>query len=86
MIDRRVFIQGTFLVATTPVVVAFLPLADAVAVSSGPDSLPTLEPGPTTDKDLVLFRIHGWDELDADGPSGDELFIRINQSWRTAWR
>lgn len=84
--NRRVFIQRIFLVATAPVVVAFLPLADAVPVSSSRNSLPIQEPDDVTDKDLVLFRIYGWDELDAEGPSGNGLSIRINQSWRTAWR
>lgn len=86
MIDRRVFIQGIFLAATTPVVVAFLPVADALPASLRPDSLSTPERRHVTNKDLVLFTIYGWDELKAEGANGNQLFITMNQSWRTAWR
>lgn len=86
MIDRRVFIQRTFLAATTPVVVASLPFAGVFQASSRPDSLSTPERRHVTNKDLVLFKIYGWDELEAEGTNGNELFITMNQSWRTAWR
>lgn len=87
MIDRRVFIQRTFLAATTQVVVAFLPVAAALPASSRPDSLSTPERRHVTNEDLVLFKIYGWgDEPEAEGANENELFIRMNQSWRTAWR
>lgn len=86
MIDRRTFIQRTFIAATTPVVVAFLPFAGAFPASSRPDSLSTPERRHVTHKDLVLFKIYGWDEVAAEGANGNELFITINQSRRVAWR
>ena len=86
MIDRRVFLQRTFLAATTQVVGAFLPVAGALPASSRPDSLSTPELRHVANKDLVLFKIDGWDEVDAQGANGNELLIRMNQSWRTAWR
>lgn len=86
MIDRRVFLQRTFLVATAPVVVAFLPIAGALPASSRPDSLSTPGRRHITNEGLVLFKIYGWDELETEGANGNELFIRMNQSWCTAWR
>ena len=86
MIDRRVFIQRTFVAATTPLVAAFLPFAGTIPASLLADSLSTPERRHFTNKDLVLFKIYGWDEVEAEGANGTELFIRVNRSWRAAWR
>lgn len=102
MIDRRTFIQGTALVATAPVLAELLSLSSSVQPHASP--LPgSLSPqlAARTDKNCVVFRIHGWDSCDdvpASGatiastdpvtnqPAGDQMWISINQSWRTAWR
>lgn len=101
MIGRRTFIQGTALVATAPVLTELLSLSSSVQSQTSPlpGSLsPRLA---RTDMNCVVFRIHGWDSCDdvpANGatiastdpvtnqPTGDQMWISINQSWRTAWR
>ncbi|MGB2628820.1 MAG: hypothetical protein WAK20_18700, partial [Candidatus Acidiferrum sp.] len=39
-----------------------------------------------TDANLVAFKVDGWDHCDQRGSNGNEVLIRINQSWRVAWR
>jgi hypothetical protein len=54
-----------------------------------------------TDMNCVVFKIDGWDRCDdvaicsstialadpmTNDPPGDQVLIRISQSWRTAWR
>jgi hypothetical protein len=55
-----------------------------------------------TDMNGVVFRICGWDNCDdvpvngttiasasdpvTNGPTNDQMWISINQSWRSAWR
>jgi hypothetical protein len=99
MIGRRTFIQGTALVATAPVLANLLSLSStAQSPPSGP--LPP-QLAARTDMNCVVFKIDGWDRCDdmaIDGskissadpgtndPTGEQVLISINQSWRTAWR
>ena len=78
MIDRRTFIQRAALFAITPAVAAPLPLLSTARTP--------LTSGAGKYEDSVRFKIDGWDHRDAKIPTGNEALIRINQSWRTAWR
>jgi hypothetical protein len=66
-----------------------------------PDTCPPLSPASGTDGRCLVFKIDGWDHcgnIAIDGtttapaapvtndPTGDQVWISINQSWRTAWR
>ncbi len=69
--------------------------------SSLPGPLPPQLAAGGTDMNCVVFKIDGWDRCDdvsidsstiasagsmTNDPPGDQVLIRINQSWRTAWR
>jgi hypothetical protein len=74
IIGRRTFILGTGFVASAPALAlhASLPLGSA-------------QPRPVAGEggmNGAVFKIHGWE----DDRGGDQLWISINQSWRTAWR
>jgi hypothetical protein len=80
-IGRRTFILGTGLAAAAP---AF---ANLIAVARTCAS-PSASPSPT---DNLVFKIDGWSvrdpvSIDRTAPACDEVWISINQSWRTAWR
>lgn len=77
MVDRRTFIQGATLLATASALAAWLPRSSTTQ---------TRIAGSETDVNPVVFKIDGWDRCDAKGLTGNEVLIRINQSWRTAWR
>lgn len=94
IVDRR-----TFIIVSAPFVAAASALASFPLLLPGasPSQLPTV----TNDVEGAVFKIAGWDrctdvagdclktssaDLMASNPIGDEIFIRINQSWRTAWR
>jgi hypothetical protein len=94
IIDRRTFIQISAPLVATAAAFAILPsrLADA-------SSLPLA--GGKQNTQHLEFKIHGWDRRDdrardssktslaglvAGDSNSDEVFISINQSWRTAWR
>jgi hypothetical protein len=66
-----------------------------------PDSFPPQSPASETDMSCLVFKIDGWDrcggiaidgattapaDLAINDPAGDQMWISINQSWRTAWR
>jgi len=79
IVDRRTFmIQGATLLATVP----------ALAVVQPCESTAQAPPmtGARGDKNAVVFKIDGWDYCDAEASKGNEVYLRINQSWRTAWR
>jgi hypothetical protein len=86
MMDRRTFILRTTLVGTAPA------LANLLLLPSAAQSRAALQrPSPPqpaadgSDVNSVVFKIHGWDY--SDNPvSGNQVSIKINQSWRTAWR
>jgi hypothetical protein len=78
-IDRRTFIvQGATLLATTPCVEIFV-LGSSTAQSSGVISFETNEK-------LTQFKVDGWDTWDPDVANTDDVWLRLNQSWRAAWR
>ena len=80
-IDRRSFIQAVAVAGSASALMAFVPLSsmtDARSVQSG-------GPAEAADSDSVVFTIDGW-EVEKHGLSQDEVRIRINQSWRSAWR
>jgi len=94
IIDRRTFIQISAPFIATAAALAILP-SQLPGVSS-----PQLASGKHDMKHLA-FKIHGWDQRDdiardssrtslaglvAGDSNSDEVFISINQSWRTAWR
>jgi hypothetical protein len=76
-IDRRTFIQSAIL-TTLPALAALLPL------SSAAETPPVTAAG--KDGDHVVFKIEGWDHCGAKISTEHEVLIRINQSWRPAWR
>lgn len=94
IVDRRTFILvGAPFVAVASALASF--------PSFLPGAAPSQLPAATDNAKRIVFKIAGWDrcaEVAADclGTSsaglmtsnamGDEIFISINQSWRTAWR
>jgi hypothetical protein len=97
MIRRRTFILSVGLGATTPALAylqSFLSTARAQALPP-PNLFPPPRPSGATDANGVVFRIEGWDVHTASMRSdaslihdstGGEVWITLNQSWRTAWR
>jgi hypothetical protein len=94
IIDRRAFIQVSVQFVATAAALATLPVRLPSASSR------QLACG-NQDMQHPAFKIHGWDcrdESTGDGSktsptasvkadsSRNEIFISINQSWRTAWR
>ena len=81
LIDRRGFMQGAALIAVGNV----LSLSSDIRSygSPGPGFPPTESAVTGTAADIV-FRVNGWDCL--GDSTGDEIFISVNQAWRTAWR
>ena len=72
IVDRRAFIAGTALVVVAPAI-GLLP---APAASPAPTA-------PTIGR--PVFMIEGWSAQD-DSPKDDQLWVRVDRSWRTAWR
>ena len=83
-IDRRVFIQGAALVATAPALPALLPISSTAQVS--PVASRSSLAWDSSEATSIVFKIDGWDCNDSKGSTENELLVRINQSWRTAWR
>ena len=80
LIDRRAFIQGAACVA------ALLPLSSRAQSQAQPIAGPTSQAaGGAVDRNSIVFEIEGWD-LNSEGPTENVTSIRINQTWRTAWR
>jgi hypothetical protein len=94
IVDRRTFIQ-----ISAPLVAAASALASFPALLPG--AAPSHLPAVIDDVEGVEFKIVGWDRcaevagdclrtasagLGASITMGDEVFISVNQSWRTAWR
>jgi hypothetical protein len=100
MIDRRTFIQSAAILATAPALEAFLSFSSTVKshASLPPCTLPPQTAGDGTDMNPIVFKIDGWDRYDdhemnraTKNPltkisTANQVLIRINQSWRTAWR
>lgn len=83
-IDRRSFIQSAALVATTQTLLPLLPLSSTSHSSPLPPQSPS--PRDSTDATSTVFKIHGWNDGDTSGLTGNELVITVNRSWRAAWR
>jgi hypothetical protein len=100
MIDRRTFIQSAGAVVATSAATVLLPRPsrgqsqNSLPVGPGPAMV-----ADETNGDLVVFKIDGWDRCDDHtalaGSSSNvvttisscnQVGIKINQSWRTAWR
>jgi hypothetical protein len=94
IVNRR-----TFILVSAPFVAAASALASFPSLL--PDAAPSHLPAVTDDGKGVVIKIAGWDrcaEVEGDclktssgghmasNTMGDEIFISINQSWRTAWR
>ena len=94
IVDRR-----TFIIASAPFVAAASAFASFPRHLLG--AAPSHLPAATNDVEGVVFKIAGWDRcaevagdclktssagLMASNTMSDEVFIRVNQSWRTAWR
>jgi len=100
MIDRRTFLQGAALVVTPPALAALFSFSSTVQsrASRLPCALPPPTAGSGTAVNAIVFKIGGWDrcgDFARDRSSADpvtkdstanEVWIRINQSWRSAWR
>jgi hypothetical protein len=84
MIDRRAFIQCAALVATIPTVANLFRLSPTAQASPVPTASPAARN--STDSNSMVLKIDGWDLSDVKTSAENEVFIRINQSWRTAWR
>lgn len=83
MINRRSFLQLSILTASIPAILAVEAVYVAEPALSASPSRPTREPD---DAHAVVFDIEGWDVVDSANPDETSLSIRLNQSWRTAWR
>ena len=82
---RRTFIQGAALLGITPVLVTVFPrLPEAQMRTSRLASVPS--PSEGADGNTVVFKIDGWEYSDSKDQSLNEVSIRLNQSWGTAWR
>lgn len=87
MMDRRTFILRTTLVGTAPAFANLLLLPPAAqsraALQRG--ALPPQPGRDGTNSNQTVFVIDGWDCCDKT-VSDNQVSIKINQSWRTAWR
>ncbi len=98
LIDRRSFMQATALLAVGDLLL----LSSHVRAYASPISNPVPAQMSVDGTNMKhVFKIDGWDrredlsvECSRMSPSdpvgadlaGNEVFIRINQAWRTAWR
>lgn len=81
MIDRRIFIQGAL--GGVPALAALLSSKPLRVSQDSP--LPAQLAGGGTDPNQIVFKIDGWDRCDL-AATDNQVSIRINQLWRTAWR
>jgi hypothetical protein len=81
LIDRRGSMQGAALIAVSNL----LPLSSDIRsyASPSPDIAP-IEGGVIGTAANPIFRVNEWDSL--GDSTGDEIFVSVNQAWRTAWR
>ena len=77
MIDRRGFLARMALATAAPVLGALRAQATPIAATQATPI--------AADVSCVAFMIDGWSIQD-DSASGDRVWIRIDRSWRTAWR
>ena len=82
IIDRRTFIQGSTLAASSSLLATLIPRSSA---EQPPQSERSEQRADEPAGSQVVFKIDGW-SLDGRRPDENEVFIRVSQSWRTAWR
>jgi hypothetical protein len=63
----------------------FIAGAGAVVVAPTLQLLPLQQPFSVSCQNHVAFLIHGWSD-GGDDQAADQVWIRISNSWRTAWR
>jgi hypothetical protein len=98
LIDRRTLLRGTALLAFVDLLQLSTKVLARASQTSGP--LPT-KLGLDDSATRRVFKIAAWDrngnpttahsqislsQPAVDDTSCDEVFIKINQAWRTAWR
>ena len=98
LIDRRTLLRGTTLLAFVDLLQLSTKVLARASQTSGP--LPT-KLGLDDSATRRVFKIETWDrsgkpttahsqfslsQPTVDDMSCDEVFIKINQAWRTAWR
>jgi hypothetical protein len=81
IIDRRTFIQGSTLVASTSVLATLLPRT----LATQPQPVQREQALNETARSPVVFKVDGWSP-NSERPEDNEVLIRLNQSWRAAWR
>jgi hypothetical protein len=98
MMDRRTFVLRATLVGTTPAFANLLLLPSAAQSRAALQRPSPPQPAADgNDVNCVAFKISGWDDCDnvakisstnpaRNEPTPDQVWISINQSWRTAWR
>jgi hypothetical protein len=79
LINRRTFIMDMAVVASAPAMANLLLHASPTPVPQ--DSLPSQPNGGN-----VVFKIRGWDRPCENDTEVYQVWININDSWRTAWR
>jgi hypothetical protein len=84
IIDRRTFIQCATVAATTQALAALLPLSSHAQNAPAPGASHLA--AELRDANSIVFKIDGWDCSDAETSADNEVLIRINHSWRAAWR
>ena len=95
-ISRRAFIWASGFLAASAPVLAYLSSLSAIARPSSLPSASTPRPSPARAMNLngPVFRIEGWnlreqvegEDLAMENEAADEVWIKFNRSWRTAWR
>lgn len=71
------------MVASAPAITNLL-LISSTAQSRASESPTPLKRQPAAGN--VVFKINGWDRQCENEAKDDQVWIRIDQSWRTAWR
>lgn len=84
MLERRSFLISFGWIAASPALARAWPLAAPMGRRRTPLGDPLPPPALTSETRLAgpVLRIDGWEQQSGDG----EVWISINQSWRSAWR
>jgi hypothetical protein len=84
MLGRRSFLIGCGWIAATPALAKALPLSAPINRRRGILGDPAPPEAVVGETPLAgpVLRIDGWEQQSGDG----EVWISINQSWRSAWR
>lgn len=90
-IARRTFLIGGGVFAASPAFANLLASASGDGAHAQPSSAPRPPVAGAAGQADLVFRIDGWDMRDPVAPdhaptAGSDAWIRVDQSWRTAWR